>query len=916
MRSWEEHDFVQNSKFWKDWPLARFLRNPPPKVPESWKFSPDDPLFSGRTGDYFRRLANFSPSRSDSSNVYRAVYGISQSKRGFAQVPPSFVAGSLLKHSQQLSFPPQTTLAVDGFNPVLARRFIQTILKGFVFPDSFLEMVRMEASTSASVYTARVLGGTRSSLREEASRLFSTGAPSAPDPQETISLSAAALPHHDEPNLFIGMREVAPGQVLEDRGSLPLTETQWRALVRHWETENPTYDRLPTFIQDSLTRKWEDVDRRSQYSFWSPPNLRKQSFARVAAVLEPLKVRTITAMDPVRAHASRPLQKSLWSHLRTFAPFALIGESISESLLHDFNTRHRKLALRLGISLDGDFVSGDYSAATDGLDIRLSKLFLESLLELLPEEDLVLLPTLRAALLEQVIVYPKGGPPPVSQHNGQLMGSVLSFPFLCLANLFAYMDSLGNDDFEQTYRLMSDQRLMRRLPVMINGDDILFRTDDLHYQRWTRSITKVGFRPSVGKNFRHKRFLTVNSVPIEFVPAPKTSSEFWADMSWADMFDLEMANPGYPKSLPDSLTDSFAILGFLNVGLLTGQSKLTGRDSLKSLPLSGWHFQSVLTAINPRQAHNWFLHYHIKEIKRQTQFGGTTLNLFAHPLKGGLGFVVPPGVEPRFSPEQRRIAQALFLSSSTTYEGQESQFDLPSLVSVRTPSAGTTLLASRRRRVEIELYPVNTPLTEGREVFLDTTQVSRLPLTTSYCLLAGDDDASQVECRLSGRQIRSLTKRFGTHTVELHPLDEMTSFPFVLVRVDRTVEGQAIYSPEIFLEDVPTSDVFEETFQPIEADSQSASVGGSIPPPSTPVPSPPPQVLHDGFGPEPNSIADWDLDLYELRVPSSIAGHDIESVVLEAPGDPTFINRGQSGRKRRRMEGSVPNAFRPSSYQY
>lgn len=117
--------------------------------------------------------------------------------------------------------------------------------------------------------------------------------------------------------------------------------------------------------------------------------------ARVAEVLEPLKVRLITAMDAVRTHVARPLQGALWRYLRSSPIFRLIGESITESIIHDLVLAHQKWG-----GGEDPFVSGDYSAATDGLDIRLSKVILEVILEHLQEEDLPFKDIIASVLLE------------------------------------------------------------------------------------------------------------------------------------------------------------------------------------------------------------------------------------------------------------------------------------------------------------------------------------------------------------------------------------------------------------------------------------------------------------------------------------------------------------------------------------
>lgn len=926
MRSWSEETFVSNVKYWKDWPLATFLKNDRPPVPSSWHFSDTDPLFAGGTGQYFRRLAHFDSSRADASPVYRAVFGLAQSKRGFAAVPDSFVLEAYRKHAKQLSSPPPEEVA---FDTALARQFIRTIFKGFSFPDTFQQLVRQEASTSASVYTNRSEGGTRASVRSEIATLFGTGARilhrspvdrpyERPDEEDEAKYLAELTsrqngqvdanpvePYNVEKHFFLGFREVMPGQVIEDRGTYQISADEWRLVAQEFINQKPSFARLPSRYHDQFRDKFQPNPETSQRDLrWSPNELRWKNFARVAAVLEPAKVRIITAMDPVLSHISKPFQNALWQHLRSFPVFSLIGEPVNESLLHDLNIRFRQQAPSLGLDRDkASFVSGDYSAATDGLDIRLSKLFLETILDGLPEEDAVLRDVYRSVLLEQVILYPDSRVEPVIQQNGQLMGSVLSFPFLCLANLFAYIMALGRGDRDKQHRLVSNLRTIARLPVLINGDDILFRSDGDLYQHWLGEIAKVGFKPSVGKNFIHPRFFTVNSVPIEFRPAPTTNEEFWDKMSWADMAELP---EGFPSYRPDSITDTFNIHGYLNVGLLTGQAKLTGREVLRNLPLSGWHAQSVITALNPAQAHRWFLHYHLESIQRQTRFGGTTLNLFAHPLKGGLGFIVPPGVHPGFSPEQRRLAEALHLSASASFQGRERDFDLSPLVSVVTPSTGAPLAGTKNHRSEIYLYPANTPLLPGLESLVNRTQVSSIPLSQTYGVLP-EDDSSTVECRLSGSRIRSLIKRWGKETVPLHPVEHMLTFPFIVVRDSRPDRRSGplrecdyiTYSPEVPFQDVPTSVDILTTELPFGGDESL----GTIPPSAGPTPVSSP-------------VDDWDRPQTILFPVASSSRAEEEFVDIDHPINVGSV-RGNAGRKRRRLQRALPDVVnRPWTHQY
>jgi len=59
------------------------------------------------------------------------------------------------------------------------------------------------------------------------------------------------------------------------------------------------------------------------------------------------------------------------------------------------------------------------------------------------------------------------------QTNGQLMGSVLSFPYLCAANLICFMRAVTRVCGLRNLPVPS----VKDLPVLINGDDILFISD-------------------------------------------------------------------------------------------------------------------------------------------------------------------------------------------------------------------------------------------------------------------------------------------------------------------------------------------------------------------------------------------------------------------------------------------------------
>lgn len=51
----------------------------------------------------------------------------------------------------------------------------------------------------------------------------------------------------------------------------------------------------------------------------------------------------------------------------------------------------------------------------------------------------------------------------------------------------------------------------RDLPVLINGDDIYFKTNPIFYEYWLDQIKVAGFTLSLGKNYVHPNTFTINS---------------------------------------------------------------------------------------------------------------------------------------------------------------------------------------------------------------------------------------------------------------------------------------------------------------------------------------------------------------------------------------------------------------------
>jgi len=234
------------------------------------------------------------------------------------------------------------------------------------------------------------------------------------------------------------------------------------------------------------------------------------SEVRVKFILEPLKVRTISC-GSARAYApTQAIQKWMWNKLQGFNQFHLTGETVDR--------RHINEVLLRG-SVGDVVVSGDYSAATDNLHMDASLAVIQEICSANSPGVNRIRNIFLKALGPQGITYFGDNwvckadlkdrkselPTPFMQMRGQLMGSPLSFPVLCIINAAI---------LRHTYEVWNNDGIpiaIRDLPAVFNGDDVLFSCDERMYKLWRWIITQVGFLPSVGKNFVSRDFANINS---------------------------------------------------------------------------------------------------------------------------------------------------------------------------------------------------------------------------------------------------------------------------------------------------------------------------------------------------------------------------------------------------------------------
>jgi len=250
----------------------------------------------------------------------------------------------------------------------------------------------------------------------------------------------------------------------------------WYPLRRWGWDVDPVYISRPFFARDVI----ESLD----------DHLLESSLSRCfdgnrvvpAYVLEPMKVRIITKPEVAIHSHLHAFQHATWKALRDHKSgfFQIIGEPLERLHLWKivqgwFPGRH--------------FLSGDFSQATDNLKSEISEIILKhlygrfananpleyqtiinSMLHSKVCQSLTTFPTYESEFLNG---YEYSDLVDFEQTNGQLMGNVMSFSVLCIANYVSY-------------HLSQERYLERQLrafcvpPVLINGDDILFQTNLNH----------------------------------------------------------------------------------------------------------------------------------------------------------------------------------------------------------------------------------------------------------------------------------------------------------------------------------------------------------------------------------------------------------------------------------------------------
>lgn len=155
----------------------------------------------------------------------------------------------------------------------------------------------------------------------------------------------------------------------------------------------------------------------------------------------------------------------------------------------------RKAGFREG---RGVLTSGDYKSATDNLSIEVAELAISAMMGSSVRVPISVWRYAKAILRPRAWFVDNRDIVDFEVTRGQMMGSYLSFPLLCLQNYLAF-------------RWVEEIEGIKSTPVLINGDDILFQSPRSFSTRWMDVVASIGLEVEKTKTSVSDEFGSLNS---------------------------------------------------------------------------------------------------------------------------------------------------------------------------------------------------------------------------------------------------------------------------------------------------------------------------------------------------------------------------------------------------------------------
>jgi hypothetical protein len=260
---------------------------------------------------------------------------------------------------------------------------------------------------------------------------------------------------------------------------------------------------------------------RSLYWHALAAALEEEPVVKPVPLAEPLKVRVISKGPPLTYHVLKPFQKLILKRLQKWKQFMYTGEPVTSQSMDLFAQIYHRFGGKDKRGRDLYWHSGDYSRATDELHSWASEEACNAFFDTVHIEGgskEVFRTLMLRALTGHIYENPEDSKDLREQKRGQLMGSIISFPFLCILNItlirMAYELSLVSYSYKGFHNMPVKPFVsLRRLPTRINGDDCLtIVSKPESFNTWWSSIGDImGLSESIGKTYLAKDWGTINS---------------------------------------------------------------------------------------------------------------------------------------------------------------------------------------------------------------------------------------------------------------------------------------------------------------------------------------------------------------------------------------------------------------------
>jgi len=336
----------------------------------------------------------------------------------------------------------------------------------------------------------------------------------------------------DHPDLLKGLRQLGGhtqiDEVINNNNNNTSEEEE-----RENEERDENMNRQYIMNNDNLNLAFETLYYRMILQA-----LNEEPNVKAVGLIEALKIRIITKGPPITYTVLKPLQRFMHRVLRNHKVFQLIGKPDDEEIILN--------AMGAQLGKDQKYISGDYKDATNQLKSWVSETIANAIADeagLDKVERELFIISLTKHIFDGIL-----------QKTGQLMGSITSFPILCIAN--AAMTRWAMEIAE------NKKILLRDCALLINGDDVVFKSNIKAYKAWQIITKGVGLEESLGKTFVSSQFLEINSRTYLRTEPRK---------------EVYINTQGKPVVRDQPFTK----IKFVNMGLLTGQKRSGGKTSMK-----------------------------------------------------------------------------------------------------------------------------------------------------------------------------------------------------------------------------------------------------------------------------------------------------------------------------------------------